>query len=152
MKNNPEQSVGVGLLVVRDQREILLSQRKTGHGIGEWAGPGGKRIDGETYYETAVRELEEEVGSELIVGRNLLQLCQKEFQDNDYRSILTIGVVASYLCGEALNTEHEKHGEWGWYTLDELPQPIFPPTALFIEEYRRYPDDQMSAWLNHKSQ
>ena len=53
--------VGVGVFLVRDV-DIFLMRRKGSHGAGEWSLPGGHMKPGETFVETAAREVLEETG------------------------------------------------------------------------------------------
>ncbi len=62
-----EPRVGVGVLVLRGDK-ILLIKRKYPPGQGRWSIPGGHVEPGESIYETAERELEEETG---LKGRAL---------------------------------------------------------------------------------
>jgi len=60
--------VGVGVLAVRHgspRTSVLVSLRKSRHGRGEWALPGGHLELGESPVECARRELEEETGIEV---------------------------------------------------------------------------------------
>jgi len=60
-----EPEVGVGSLVVKDGK-ILLVRRANPPGAGLWSVPGGHLKLGESIYQAAIRELEEETG---ITGR-----------------------------------------------------------------------------------
>ena len=62
MKNKEDTpKVGVGVFLVRDVN-IFLMRRKGSHGAGEWSLPGGHMKLGETFAETAAREVLEETG------------------------------------------------------------------------------------------
>ncbi len=59
---------GVGVVVLKDSH-VLLIQRGKEPRIGQWSIPGGKQELGETWRETASREVMEETGVEIeIVG------------------------------------------------------------------------------------
>ena len=53
--------VGVGVIVFRDQK-VLMVKRKKEPNKGQWSIPGGKQMIGETAAEAAKRELLEETG------------------------------------------------------------------------------------------
>ena len=54
--------VGVGVMILNDNNEVLLMLRHGSHGAGEWAFPGGHLEFGDTIFETAQREVKEETG------------------------------------------------------------------------------------------
>lgn len=59
---------GVGVVVLKNDR-VLLIRRGREPRIGQWSIPGGKQELGETWRETAAREVREETGVEIeIVG------------------------------------------------------------------------------------
>jgi len=57
---------GVGVVVLRDN-QVLMIRRGREPRIGQWSIPGGKQELGETWQETAVREVLEETGVEIDV-------------------------------------------------------------------------------------
>jgi 8-oxo-dGTP diphosphatase len=58
---------GVGVVVWKDDK-VLLIQRGRPPREGEWSLPGGRQKLGETTRETALREVREEAGIEIVVG------------------------------------------------------------------------------------
>jgi len=48
--------------ILRREGEVLLAMKKRGFGVGRWNGVGGKQQEGETVEQTALREMEEEIG------------------------------------------------------------------------------------------
>lgn len=126
--------VGVGIFIVRDNR-VILGKRKNSHGDGEWALPGGKMEYGETVFETAFRELEEECGHELVVENprviltlDLLSYLPKHF--------LEVGVMVDYVSGEPWVMEPDKVNAWEWFDIDNLPRPIFGGTLDYVSAYK----------------
>jgi len=71
--SNPPREITVVAAVIRDKEgRVLLAQRPEGrHMGGLWEFPGGKIDDGEAPSEALVRELDEELGTEIVVQRPL---------------------------------------------------------------------------------
>ena len=57
---------GVGVVVLRDD-QVLMIRRGREPRMGQWSIPGGKQELGETWQETAIREVREETGVEIDV-------------------------------------------------------------------------------------
>jgi len=126
--------VGVGAVVIREDR-ILLLLRKKAPEAGCWSIPGGKVEFLETCEDALLRELREETGLEgriealLGVTNHILFSEQAHF------------VAPSYLVtadGEPENREEESHGGIRWFPLDDLPENITMTTKCAVEAYRRY--------------
>jgi 8-oxo-dGTP diphosphatase len=47
-----------------------------------------------------------------------------------------IGFCADWRSGEPQVLEPEKCEGWGWYALDQLPEPLFIPTEMMVTSYR----------------
>ena len=108
--------------VIRDQEDrVLLTQRPEGrHMGGLWEFPGGKIDDGEAPGEALVRELDEELGIEIVVQRPLTFAVHEE---PDLR-ILLLFYSARIARGEPQGHEGQAVE---WVAVTELPSFPTPP-------------------------
>ena len=127
--------VGVGVIILNEQGQVLLGLRAGSHGDGEWAIPGGHLEIGETIFETAKREVLEETGL-TVKPVELVAVC------DDMNHIQTggghyvhIGVLSRYQGGEPQIMEPKKCKEWRWSPLEALPEPLFEPTVFVLRNY-----------------
>ncbi len=133
--------VGTGVMLKRGNK-ILLGKRhldkiEDGMPIAEnmrvhtWTMPGGKLEIGETLYDCAKREVFEETG--------ITALDMKIISINDASEatgfFVTVGFVCENFEGEVIEKEPEKISEWNWFDLDNLPSPLFEPSASIIKNY-----------------
>ena len=122
----------VGVMVWKDDK-ILLGKRKGSHGNGEYSFAGGHLEFNESFQDCAIRETLEESG----VGiKNIKFLCVANINRHENRQDTTIGLSAEWEKGIERTDPSEKIGDWDWYSLDNLPSPLFYPTAILIDSYK----------------
>lgn len=129
---NLQTRAGMGILVMREGR-VLLGKRRGSHGAGYYAAPGGHIEYGESFAETARREVREETGLE-ITSLRLLSVGNYLF--DGARHYVDIDVVCEAPFGEAQLREPEKCEGWAWYDPDDLPEPLFIVTRRMLEARR----------------
>lgn len=122
MENAP--LVGVAIFVRRDGK-FLMGLRKNSHSAGTWGLAGGHLEFGETFEECALRELREEVGDIVVQNIRFATASGDVFADV-HRHYVTIFMVADYVSGEAQLLEPDKFVSWEWFSLDSLPNSLFP--------------------------
>lgn len=122
--------VGTGVWV-RKKGKILFGLRKGMYLPGTWCIPGGKLEMYEEWGEGARREAREETGVEIADLRFVAVLDDPNPAVGTH--YLSLHFVADWVSGEAMVTEPEKFAQWKWFSLDELPEPIFPSTGNFIK-------------------
>lgn len=132
MSEAQQVKVGVGVMVLKDGK-VLMGKRKNIHGAGEYAWPGGHVEYMESFVECAKREVREETGIEITNVRFLRLMNLKHYAPKHYADI---GLMADWKSGEPRVMEPDKIEGWGWYDLDDLPQPLFYPIPSYIEAYR----------------
>lgn len=122
--------VGISVLVVK-QGKLLLGKRRGSHGAGEYAAPGGHLEHLESFQFCAAREVMEEAGIEIGPLRFLRVLNATQYAPKHY---VNLAFVADWKAGEPEVREPDKIERWDWYSIDDLPSPLFAmlPSAIKI--------------------
>jgi len=131
-ENQKRPKACVGVMVFKDGK-VLIGKRKGSHGAGEYSVPGGHLEFKESFEECAKRETLEEAGVDI---ENIKFLCVMNIDKHEGRQDVTLGVVTNWKSGEAKIMEPNKCDGWGWYDLDNLPEPLFYPTQIIIDSYK----------------
>lgn len=134
-KNIVRPKVGVGLFLVRENKEILLAKRTASHGQGQFAGIGGHLENGESFEECIMRELREEARDDLIID-NLRFLCLSNITSYPPNHYVDIGMTAVYISGKAQVMEADKIENWNWYSIENLPSPLFGSTEKYLNSFK----------------
>lgn len=119
-------------MILKDGK-ILLQERKNAHGAGEYAFPGGHLENGESFTECAIRETREEAGIEISNIQFQMVANVLEYMPKHY---VHIQIGADWKSGEPQILEPEKTESWGWYDLNNLPQPLFKTIPRTLEAYK----------------
>lgn len=138
MEEKKKIGVGVGVMILKDSK-ILLGKRHEDPGMatsllkgaGTWTMPGGKLDFGESFEEGAKRETLEETG--LIINKlNVMCVNNDKIESAHF---VTIGLLCENFSGEPKVMEPDKITEWHWFDLDNLPDPLYFPSARVLENY-----------------
>ena len=99
--------------------EILLGEKRTGFGVGKLVGVGGKVETGETPEQTAVREVEEEIGV-AIDAADLVAISRMTypFIDRPEWSQRSFGFLTRRWSGEPTASDELAPR---WFPLDDVP-------------------------------
>jgi 8-oxo-dGTP diphosphatase len=128
MEHNQPQ-IGVGVMIVKDGL-VLLGQRKGAHGASEYAFPGGHLEYMESFEQCARRETLEECGIEI---QNIRFQFVANVNTYAPRHYVHVGLLADWQNGTPEALEPEASGTWQWYSLENLPQPLFEMARLAVE-------------------
>jgi mutator protein MutT len=126
MIEKPHYHVAAG--VIWDNGKLLITKRPQGsHLEGLWEFPGGKQEEGETLERCLAREVEEELGLEVRVGKPLLTV-KHEYQSK----LITLHMFnCTSVVGEARALENQ---EIRWVLPQDLNRFTFPPPDLEVLE------------------
>lgn len=128
--------VGIGVMILNENGQVLLGLRNGSHGAGEWNFPGGHLDFGETVFETAKRETKEETGLDVEPIEIVSVVDEMRYLESDGKHYLNLGVKALYKGGEPKLMEPDKCLEWKWFDLDNLPEKMFEGTDWIIKNYK----------------
>lgn len=132
MEQNNRPKVGIGVMIFK-KGKVLLGKRRSSHGSGEYAWPGGHLEYMESFEECVKREVREEAGIEIENVRFLRLLNFKTYAPKHY---VDIGLMADWKSGEPQVLEPEKCEGWAWYGLDDLPEPLFAALPSYFEAHK----------------
>lgn len=115
-------AVRVAILVLNGDR-ILLEKRANVLGKGTWAPPIGHLDFGETFEQTAMREVQEETGIEIADPK--FRVLTNDFFEAENEHSVTVWMEAKYVSGEPHLKAPEEESEIGWFQWNDLPEPLF---------------------------
>jgi ADP-ribose pyrophosphatase YjhB (NUDIX family) len=133
--------IGFGVMILKDNK-ILLGQRHIDpakadslmNGEGTWTMPGGKLDFGESFEDGAKREVLEETGLNISIEDLEVISLTNDIVPNAH--FVTIGLICKNFEGEPKVMEPDEITKWEWFSIDELPSPLFKPSEKILENYK----------------
>lgn len=113
--------ISTGTMILNEDGQVLLGLRLKENA---WSFPGGKVDMGESFIESAKREVQEECNLE-VSDLDLVCLVNDFLEDKHFA---LLGFKAVSCSGDVQNNELDNFQEWKWFDLDNLPENIFGPT------------------------
>lgn len=131
--------VGVGILILNSEGQVLLGRRVADEsksdlkGAGTWTLPGGKVEFGDSLWKTVEKEVAEETGL-AVLDMDVVSVSDDLVPGKHY---VTIGFAARVADGvpSVDNDPDADIEEWKWFSLDALPTPMFFPSSRLIKNY-----------------
>ena len=135
---NRKPGAGFGVMLMKDNK-ILLGRRHDDAekasselcGEGTWTMPGGKLHFQESFEDGAKREVMEETGIKL----NSVKVICVSNDIVETAHFVTIGLFSNDFSGEPQVLEPDEITEWNWFSLDNLPEKVFPPSMKVIKNH-----------------
>lgn len=127
--------VGVVALVFKDGKVLMERRLHSAEDDNYWGLIAGGKESGETVVEAMEREVREETGAkfhpEKIVG---LVDHEDQHGGGDWWTVLGFrGTIEGEIQEDR---EPDKRDEFGWFDLEDLPEPLHPTTEMMLEAYR----------------
>lgn len=116
--------VGIGVFVFKNGK-FLMIQRHGAHGAGSWSVPGGHLEYGESFEDTAIREVKEETDLEIHNVR--FGAVTNDYFEDENKHYVTVWMLSDWKSGMESITEPDKCLAQEWRTFDELPSNLFLP-------------------------
>ena len=143
-------------IILSSENKVLLGKRKTGYKSGYYALPGGRWRSGETLKECLEREIKEEIGLQ-VIDLHPVSISFNRYYEDIYQECWSVGALVTEFQGQVTLREPERCEGWDWCDLDALPQPLFRPSQIIIDDYRfdRFPHitwEQMEDWIEKTKQ
>ncbi len=122
-----EPRLGCSAAILRDGK-LLLIKRLRSPEADHWGLPGGKVDLLETVEYAVKREIDEELGIQL---GDVELLCVVDLIDADGPEHWVAPVyLATQFKGDPHLVEPEKHSDFGWFALQDLPEPLTESTRV----------------------
>lgn len=126
--------VGAGTVVLNDAGEILLIKRTDNN---TWGIPGGSMEMGESFEETAVREVYEETGLRVeklelfgtYSGREMHHI-----YPNGDEVYIAICIYQTRSYDGRITADKKESSEVAFFDLDKLPEDINPPDKVILKD------------------
>jgi ADP-ribose pyrophosphatase YjhB (NUDIX family) len=113
-------NVGVHLILIQDERVLLLQRANTGFADGDWSVPGGRLAQGETLPHGAAREALEELAIHINPDDlTFVHLCHHA--DPDGQARIGVFFTATRWTGTPVNAEPDRCSQIDWFVPCALP-------------------------------
>lgn len=146
--HTPSPIIGVGILLLNPEGQVLLGRRIKATERPSWCLPGGKVDLGERFEQAGARELLEE--TDLQLEATQLQAFCLLNNTAASRCNSTVGLYAQIQASDLQQikvTEPHIFAEWQWFDLDQLPSELFAETGAMLTLWLKQAlDPQWSAY------
>ncbi|TCM67047.1 mutator protein MutT [Acinetobacter calcoaceticus] len=134
MQSHLSPIIGVGIMLINAQGEVLLGQRIKADETTTWCFPGGKIDQGESFSQAAARELLEETALNIDPQRLNAFCLLNNTSAQRCNSTVGLTVEIQALEGQQIQvTEPHIFSHWKWFAFDQLPAVLFAETGAMLD-------------------
>lgn len=120
------------LVLILQNKQILLAEKKRGFGVGKINGIGGKVEPGETIEQGMIRETQEEIGVTPTEYKHVADINFKLGGFDATKQIAMAVYIAKNYEGEIIETEEMRPT---WFNIDEIPYDrMFAADQIWLPE------------------
>lgn len=127
IESQSKKSVGV-MILAEDTNKVLLLKRGWNPHKGKWSILSGGMEEGEEKLETLKREIGEEIGVDADEKLKLTFIRTEDWGNKDFHYYK--GLTKE----EFIPTLDNENEDYGWFSKDDLPSPLYPKTEDKIKE------------------
>ncbi len=122
------------LILLKDNKVLLLRRFNTGYEDGNYSLPAGHVEEGESVSDTMVREAKEEIDINIKKEDITLSHTMHRLKTDKNDERLDFFFVCRNFGGEIKNLEPQKCDDLSWFDIDGLPQNVVPYVALAVKD------------------
>ena len=126
--------VGIGIIIVNQQGQILIGKRKNSHAP-YYSIPGGHMELGETFSQCAIREVEEETGLTIYKPQVIAVTNNLSTYHESGKHYISVALLTTEFSGELTLIEPNKCEGWLWVDPTQVPSPQFDASEQSIRCY-----------------
>ncbi|MCD9478700.1 nucleotide triphosphate diphosphatase NUDT15 [Photobacterium phosphoreum] len=126
--------VGIGIIIVNQQGQILIGKRKNSHAP-YYSIPGGHMELGETFSQCAIREVEEETGLTIYKPQVIAVTNNLSTYHESGKHYISVALLTTEFSGELTLKEPDKCEGWLWVDPTQVPSPQFDASEQSIRCY-----------------
>jgi len=124
--------MGVAVIVKKDNKVLMCERYKPDKSETWHSFPGGRMEFGESFEDTAVREIKEETNLDIkIINKNPVAVTNEVISEDKHH--ITLFLEAVLISGELKIMEPEKVVKFEWFSWDNLPASLSPQAQNLIK-------------------
>jgi len=129
---NKRPDIGVAVIVLNGKKVLMCERYAPDKESTWWSFPGGRMEFGESFENTAIREIKEETDLNIKITNKNPVATTNEIISKDKHHI-TLFLEAVSISGELKIIEPDKFIKFEWFEWNNLPQPLSPQAQNLIK-------------------